>query len=178
MLAQQPEPRYLAVGRILRPHGITGELRLEILTDYPERLAHLTYLYLGPAYRRYTVQSVRFHQELLLLRLVEVADRNAAELLRGQLVSVALADAVPLEEGEYYHHQILGVQVSTEDGEPLGEIVEVLDTPAANDVYVIHGVRGEVLIPAIREVVLSLDLDARQMVIHPIPGLLADDDRR
>lgn len=177
MLEQQPEPRYLAVGRILRPHGITGELRVEVLTAYPERLAKLPQLYIGSAYQPYAVQSVRRHQNLLLLRLVGVADRNAADTLRGQLVSVAIEDAIPLEEGEYYHHQLLGMQVSTEDGEALGEIVEVLDTPAANDVYVVHGLRGEVLIPAIREVILSMDIEARQVVIRPMPGLLPEANR-
>jgi len=66
------------------------------------------------------------------------------------------------------------MQVSTEEGELLGEIVEVLDMPAANDVYVVHGLRGEVLIPAIREVILSMDLETRQMVIRPLPGLLSN----
>ncbi|HOS79065.1 MAG: 16S rRNA processing protein RimM [Chloroflexi bacterium] len=171
---KQPEPRYLAVGRILRPHGIAGELRVEILTDYPDRLTRLRHLYVGPTYRRYAVTSVRFHQGLALLRFAGVTDRNAAELLRGQFVWVALAEAIPLEEGEYYLHQLLGMQVSTEEGELLGEIVEVLDMPAANDVYVVHGLRGEVLIPAIREVILSMDLETRQMVIRPLPGLLSN----
>ncbi len=175
---KQPEPRYLAVGRILRPHGITGELRVEILTDFPERLAKLRFLYIGAAYRQHAVESVRFHQDLALLRLKDITDRNAAEMLRGQVVWVALTDAVPLEDGEYYLHQLLGVQVTTEAGESLGEIVEVLDNPAANDVYIVHGLRGEVLIPAIREVILSMDLDARQMVIRPLPGLLSDEDQR
>ncbi|MBN1922262.1 MAG: 16S rRNA processing protein RimM [Anaerolineae bacterium] len=173
---KQPEPRYLAVGRILRPHGITGELRAQILTDYPERLVRLRHLYVGAAYRRHAVQSVRFHQNLALLRLADITDRDTAETLRGQVVWVALADAAPLEEGEYYLHQLIGMQVSTEAGEALGEIVEVLDMPGANDVYVVHGLRGEVLIPAIREVILSIDMEARQMVIHPLPGLLTDEE--
>ncbi len=173
---KQPEPRYLAIGRILRPHGITGELRVEILTDFPERLEKLRYLYVGAAYRRHALQSVRFHQNLALLHLDGISDRNAADTLRGQLVWVALADAAPLEEGEYYLHQLVGMHVSTEAGEALGEIVEVLDLPGANDVIVVHGLRGEVLIPATREVVLSMDLEARQMVIRPLPGLFSDEE--
>lgn len=171
---KQPEPRYLAIGRILRPHGIAGELRVEVFTDFPERLSTLEFLYVGSSYRRYTLHSVRSHQGCLLLRLVEITDRNAAELLRNQIVWVSSADAVPLEEGEYYFHQLLGMQVSTEAGEVLGEIVEVLDTPGANDVYVVHGLRGEVLIPAIRDVVLSIDIQAGHMVIRPLPGLFAE----
>ncbi len=168
----QPEPRYLAVGRVLRPHGIRGELRVEILTDYPERVEELPRLYVGEEYRPYPVRSVRFHKGAMLLSLEGCDDRNAAEALRGAVVYVALEDAIPLEDDEYYLFQLEGVEVFTEEGERLGEVVEVLSTPGANDVYVIHGVRGELLIPAIHEVVRSLDLAEGRMIIRPLPGLL------
>ncbi len=170
--AAQPEPRYLAVGRVLRPHGIRGELRVEILTDYPERVSQLPRLYVGEGHRPYAVDGVRFHKGAMLLKLAGCDDRNAAEALRGEMLYVALEDAVPLEEGEYYLFQLEGVEVFTEEGERLGEIVEVLATPGANDVYVVHGLRGELLIPAIREVVRSWDLEAGRMVIRPLPGLI------
>ncbi len=170
--AAQPEPRYLAVGRVLRPHGIRGELRVEILTDYPERVSQLPCLYVGEGRRPYPVAGVRFHKGAMLLSLEGCDDRNAAEALRGEYLYVALEDAVPLEEGEYYLHQLEGMEVFTEDGEALGTIVEVLSIPGANDVYVVHGLRGEVLIPAIREVVKTLDIESSRMVIRPLPGLL------
>ncbi len=171
----QTEPQYLAIGRVLRPHGIRGELRVELVTDYPERAAGLRVVYLGPDYRRYAVVGVRSHQGMLLLQLKGCEDRNAAEALRGLTVSVLLKDAVPLEEGEYYYFQLIGVQVETEDGEVLGKIVEVLSNPAVNDVYVVHGMRGEVLIPGIHEVVQSLDVAEKRMVIRLLPGLLPED---
>lgn len=172
MPAQQPEPRYLVIGRVLRPHGVRGELRLEIITGYPERVAQLKQLFVGPDHRRYAVEGARLHQGALLLKLQGCDDRTAAEALRNCLVEVAREEAVPLAEGEYYHFQLIGVQVITEAGEPLGEIVEVLDTPGANDVYVVQGPRGELLLPGIREVVRTLDLAQRQMVVHLLPGLL------
>lgn len=165
------EPRFLAVGRVLRPHGVRGELRVEILTDYPERLSLHQVLYLGPEARPYPVEGVRFHRGAALIKLAGCDDRNRAEELRGQLVQVPIEAAVPLEEGEYYHFQIVGVEVVTDQGESLGRVAEVLDT-GANDVYIVRGPRGEVLIPAIEEVVQELDLVARRMVVTLPPGLL------
>ncbi len=172
-MLKQPEPRYLVIGRILRPHGVRGELRMEILTDYPELVAQRDYLYLGPHHKRYELESVRAHKNLLLLKLKECDDRNAAELLREVLVEVSIDDAVPLEDEEYYHFQIVGMQAETEEGQVLGEIVEVLDLPqGANDVYVIHGPFGEILVPAIDEVVVDLDIEAERVVLNLPPGLV------
>ena len=172
MLTKQPEPRYLAVGRVLRPHGIRGELRVQVFTDFPEHLAEILHVYVGPSYRRLAIERVRLHQERILLKLGGYGDRNAAETLRDQTVYIAIEDAVPLEEEEYYHFQVVGMQVVTEAGEALGEIVEVLAPPGANDVFVVHGPRGEILIPAIEDAVREIDFDAMRIVIIPMPGLL------
>ncbi len=171
MVSQRPEPRYLAVGRVLRPHGIRGELRAEILTDYPERLIEKQYVYVGPDHRRYALKGARIHQNVLLLQLEGIEDRNTADELRGELIEIVIEDAVPLEEEEYYHFQLEGMQVETDEGEHLGEIVEILSPPGANDIYVVHGARGELLVPAIADVVKEIDLEADRMVIHVIPGL-------
>ncbi len=172
MLNKQPEPRYLAVGRVLRPHGIQGELRVEILTDFPEHLAELDTVYIGPEHHPYTLTHVRLHRDVLLLTLKECADRTTAEALRGAVVEIAREDAIPLEEEEYYHFQVIGMQVTTDGGELLGEVVEVFTVPGANDVFVIHGPRGEILLPAIADVVQDLDFAARSMRVHLLPGLL------
>jgi len=165
----------LAVGRVLRPHGVRGELRVEILTDYPERLSSVHHvLYLGTEARPYTVERVRFHQGAALIKLAGCDDRNAADELRGQLLQIPMEEAAPLEEGEHYHFQIVGLEVVTDRGEPLGKVQEVLDT-GANDVYVIQGPRGEVLIPAIEGVVLQLDVQGRRMVVAIPPGLLDEE---
>jgi len=164
----------------LRPHGLRGELRVEILTDYPERLEQHAYFYLASpnspeAVRRYPVDKLRRHKEVLLLKLGGCDDRNGADKLRGMLVQIPIEEAVPLEEGEYYHFQLIGMQVETESGELLGRIVEVLET-GANDVYVVRGPWGEVLLPAVEDVVLELDLEAKRMVVHLLPGMLAEDE--
>lgn len=144
---------------------------MEIITAYPERLPLHRVVYLGPQARPYPVESVRFHQGAALIKLAGCDTRSAADALRGLLVQIPLENAIPLEEGEYYYFQVVGVEVFTDRGDPLGRVVEVMET-GANDVYVVHGPRGEVLIPAVEEVVQELDLTARRMVILPLPGLL------
>lgn len=176
MPEKQPEPRYLAIGRILRPHGVRGELRAEILTDYPDRMRtfaqHSRALFVGKGHQPFTLTGVRFHQDAMLLTFKECTTRDEADVLRGALVEIPLEEAVPLEAGEYYHFQLIGMQVETEEGEALGEIVDAFTAPGANDVFVVHGSRGEILIPAIEDVVISLDVEARRVVIRPLPGLL------
>jgi len=169
---KQPEPRYLAVGRVLRPHGIHGELRVEVLTDFPEHLADLRTVYVGQRHRPYQITGMRLHRDVMLLTLEGCADRNAAEMLRGQLVEVALDDAIPLEEDEYYHFQVVGMQVETDAGELLGEIVDIFEAPGANDVLIVHGPRGEILLPVITDVVLDINFETQRVLVHLLPGLL------
>jgi 16S rRNA processing protein RimM len=119
------------------------------------------------------VEQLRLHKSVLLLKLEGCDDRSAAEGLRGMLVQVPLEDAVPLKEDEYYHFQAIGVRVETTDGEPLGEIVEVLET-GANDVFVVQGPRGEVLVPVISDVVVDWDVAAKRMRVQLLPGTLQD----
>ncbi len=164
------------VGRVSRPHGVRGEVRVEIVTAYPERLAQRADFYLArpdspDVVQRYPVEGLRLHRETLLLKLGGCDDRNEAEELRGMLVQIPTEEAVPLEEGEYYHFQIIGAAVETESGEALGRVVEVLET-GANDVYIVRGPRGELLVPAIESVVRELGLDAKRVVIRPLPGML------
>jgi 16S rRNA processing protein RimM len=176
--ANTPEPRYLVVGRVLRPHGVRGELRVEVITGFPERLGQHDHFYLAHPdspedVRCYPSEEMRQHKGTILLKLAGCDDRNEAELLRDMLVQIPIEEAVPLEDGEYFHFQIVGVRVETESGEWLGQVTEVLET-GANDVYLVHGPQGEVLLPAITDVVLELDMEEKRMVVHLLPGMLAE----
>lgn len=165
-----PEPRYLAVGRVARPFGLRGELKVTVLTDYPEQLGRLRTVYLGPQAQAWTVEGLRLHQGAALFKLCGCDDRNAAEALRDMLVQITLEDAVPLEEGEYYEYQIVGLAVFEQDGTPLGKVREILST-GANDVYVVVGPEGELLLPALESVILEIDLQAGRMVVEVLEGL-------
>ncbi len=172
MTAHQSESRYLAVGCIIRPRGIRGELKVEILTEDPARFKQLEMVYVGPQFLPYRVERARLHQGTVLLKLVGCDDRNAAEALRDLLVQVAMEDALPLEEGEYWVHQILGLEVWTTKGDQLGVVREVLET-GANDVYLVRDRSGsQVLIPALKSVVLEINLDAGRMLVELPEGLV------
>ena len=173
-------PEYLLLGEVLRPHGVRGELRIRLMTDYPERIAKLPTVYLAdnPEPRKvkpYSVQGMRMNGEFGLLKLREIEDRDAADRLRGLFLLIDLPHAVPLEEGEFYLYQLIGLKAQTEDGEPLGTLTEVLET-GANDVYVVESPRyGEILIPVIDGTILKTDIAAGILTVHLPEGLLPSD---
>lgn len=161
---------FLAVGRVVRPHGMRGELLLETLTAFPEPLEDVETVYLGENAAPHPLRDVRFHRGQLLIQLADCLDRDQAETFRGQLVQIHARQAAPLPPGRFYHHQIIGLVVVTEDGEDLGEVVEILAT-GANDVYLVAGAQGEILLPAISDVIRQIDLDAHRMTVHLLEGL-------
>ncbi len=170
-------PKYLLLGEVLRPHGIRGELRVRLFTDYPERIRQLETVYLGDSPDSstvipYAVEAIRFHQGYGLLKLTIINDRDAADRMRQLLVMVDLEHAVPLEEGEFYLYELIGLNVITDQDEPLGTITEVLET-GANDVYIVDSpTYGEVLIPALADTILKTDIAGGIMVVRLPDGLI------
>lgn len=129
-------------------------------------------VWLGPERRPARVQSLRPHRTGFLLYVHGCGDRESAEAFRDHELQVRLEDTAPLPAGVYYHWQILGLQVLTEEGRPLGEVVEILET-GANDVYVVRDAQGgETLLPAISSVILRVDEPAGRLLVRPLPGLL------
>lgn len=164
----------MAVGRVIKPHGVQGEVRVELMTDLPQRFEWLKVIYVGERNPRpIAVESVRYHQEFVLLKLAGYPTRTEAEALRNELLQVPEEEAIPLEEGEYFLHQLLGLEVFTEGGQGLGRLTDVLET-GANNVFVVVGPGGEHLIPDIPDVVQEVDVDGGRIVIRPLPGLLGD----
>jgi len=163
---------YVAIGHIAGPHGILGEVRVVALTDHPERFRPGVEVYLGndEDVRPVVIQSARPHKDVLLVKLREIDDRNAAELLRDHYLLIPEGDAMPLGEHENYVHDLIGLSVQTASGEPLGKLVEVLETKA-NDVYVVSGPQGELLLPALRSVVQTVDLITGTMIVEVPDGL-------
>ncbi len=160
----------LAVGHVVRPHGVRGELLLEPLTDFPEHLREVETVYVGEAAQAHRLAGARHHRGQLIIRLGDCADRDCAERFRGQLVQIRAEAAAPLPPGRYYHHQIIGLTAVTEAGEELGKVVEILET-GANDVYVVDTAQGELLLPAIKSVITAIELDQQRIVVHLMEGL-------
>lgn len=166
--------RFLVIGRITKPHGVRGEVRVAPITDLPERFTWLDSVYVGEsAPVKMPVEGARVHNSKVLLKLEGYDDRNAADTLRGALLQVPEDEGLPLEEGEYYLYQLEGLDVFSDSDEHLGSIVDILETKA-NNVFVVHGDRGEILLPDIEEVITTIDFDAGRMVVNLLPGLLPD----
>jgi 16S rRNA processing protein RimM len=167
----------LVVGRVVKAHGITGELVVEVRTDDPDtRFAPGSTLRgqsRSGAERTYAVQSVREHGGRLLLRLAWVVDRNTAEDLRGTVFVVDTADLPPIEDpDEYYDHQLEGLRVLTTGGVPVGTVAEVLHT-AAGELLAVRTEDGrEVLVPFVGAIVTSVSMTDQNIVIDPPEGLL------
>jgi 16S rRNA processing protein RimM len=162
---------YIAIGHIGSVFGIKGEVRVTLATDFPERFQGLETVYLGPEARPARLLTSRPHQDAMLVRLEGYHDRTAAEALVGLWIQVPQADVLPLRDGEHYIFQLIGLRVRTTDGRDLGVIEEIL-SPPANEVFVVRGDGGEVLVPYINDVIAEERLDAGEIIVHPVPGLL------
>jgi 16S rRNA processing protein RimM len=169
---RQPELRYLAIGQVIRAHGLRGEVSIKVLTEFPERFKTTRQVYLGNEYQAtpYRLESFRWHQQNILLTLAGIINRTQAEALVGQWVQVPLTEAMPLPEGSYYLYQLIGLPVQTVEGELLGVISDILET-GANDVYVVKQDGREILLPAIPDVIKKVDLTAGVMIVKLIDGL-------
>lgn len=166
----QPVP-YLIIGRVLKPWSYRGEMKMEILTDFPNRFASLQKVYLGDDAKPFSVERAHLHGKYVLLKLKGVDSTEDADKLRDQLVQVARTDAVQLPKGQHFIHELVGLRVITTKGETLGVIEEILDT-RANDVYVVRNETREILIPATEEIVKEISVERGEMIVEMMEGLL------
>jgi len=170
--SSEDEPVFVVIGKFRKPHGIRGEIRMTVLTDFPELIETGLTIFAGDKYQPYRINNLRWRGEDLLVSLEEMPDRTAVEIFRNILVYVKSEDIPEPLEGEYYLHQLIGMEVITDEGDNLGKLTEVILT-GANDVYLVSPPQGkEILLPAIEEVVLDIDLEEMTMLVHIIPGLL------
>jgi 16S rRNA processing protein RimM len=166
------EPLYLSVGFLRRPHGVKGEIIMDLHTDYPERLRKGRTLFVGDDHRPMKLDAVRPHANGVLVKFKDVDTPEGAGQFRNQWVYAAMKDLPSLPEGQHYQHELLGIAVVDEDGKSLGSLVEIVET-GANDVYVVRDEAGkEILLPNIPAVVLDLDFDQRTMRVHLLDGLV------
>lgn len=176
---------FIAIGEIVAPHGLRGEVRVIPLTDSPERFLGTAEVLLGtaqeePARDPVPLEEAKLHGQFVLVKLAGVDSVEAAERLRGRFLYVPRAAALPLPEGRYYRFDLEGLAVVTEEGAPLGELVEVVENPA-NDLLVVRppGGKGDIFLPALKSVVREVDLAGGRMVVRLLPGMFdADEEDR
>jgi 16S rRNA processing protein RimM len=184
MTESADQPRYLQLARVLKPHGIRGDLRVQIVTNFPERMIDLEQIFVGPAPESYRADRVglksyrltkahRDKNDQWLVHLRGIDTREAADAFREMYLFVSIEDAVPLEADEYYLFQLMGLEVyNAADDELLGKLSHILET-GANDVFIVRGEsRGEVLIPSLEDTIQSVDLAAGKIVMRLPEGLL------
>jgi 16S rRNA processing protein RimM len=158
----------LVIGRITAPHGIRGEFRMYVYSHFPEHIPTLPKIYIGDSPEPREISRARLKDNLVIMRVEGIDSRESADELRNELVRIDIEDAAPLEEGEYYHFEIIGLTAITEAGEQLGTVTDIIET-GANDVYVITDDEGaETLVPALEDVVPNIDTEAGTMVVRPL----------
>lgn len=168
-----PSPGLVA-GKVTKAHGLRGEVTVLVLSEVESRFEPGSALHLEDG-RTLTVASTRPDRGRLLVTFEGIADRTAAELLNGRYLFVPEQEAPELPEGSFWPHQLEGSEVVTEAGRALGEIREVI-LGVANDIWVTGPPSNEVLIPALKDVVVSVDVAGRRVVVRDVPGLTAPDD--
>ena len=164
------EPEFITIGRILSPWGIKGKLKVEVVTDFPQRFNPWSKVYVNR--QPMTIASTNWHKGKAIIKLNTIDSIEDAQRLQGRFIEIPYSQVYPLPEGQYYHFQLIGLEVWTTQGERLGTITEIL-TAESNDNYVVHGAKGEILIPAIEDIVKSIDLNQGHVIIEAINGLLS-----
>lgn len=165
---ESPTPGFVAVGLILAPWGRAGDLKVQPLTDFPQRFAPGCRLYIDD--EPYVIERCQWRRGYAYLKLSGIDDTDAAKALRQRLLEIPESELMSLAEDEYYHFQILGLEVQSTEGEALGTVVEVIST-GGNDVFLVRGPEGELLIPAVDDVIRGIDLKTGRMEVELVEGL-------
>ena len=164
----------LEVGQIVNTFGIKGEVKVTPFTDDMNRFDDLKKVYVKTRKddKLYKVENVRYHKNMVLLKLEGIENPEQAELLKNAYLEIDREDAIPLKEGQYFIVDLIGLDVYTDEGKLLGKVDDIYNT-GANDIYVVKDELGkQVLLPGIKEVIKQVDLDNEKIIVHLIPGLI------
>jgi 16S rRNA processing protein RimM len=159
----------IVVGRVVAPWGVKGEVKVEVMTDFPDRFSPGEEVHIDGCPMR--IENSRWHKGRVILKLDTVDSVEAAEKIRGRWLEIPSSKLRPLPQDQYYQFQLIGLEVWTTEGQHLGRVADILPT-GSNDVYLVQGELGELLIPAIEDVVKSIELEKGRIVVELIAGLL------
>ncbi len=169
-----PDKDFVAVGYIVRTHGLKGDVKVIQFSDNPDRFATLKKIFIitkDGQIKESGIKKVRAINGGFVVSLASYTTASDAELIVGSYIAVPEKEVPGLAKGTYYHYEIIGMDVFLEDGRCIGKIEDILST-GSNDVYIVRDDEQEYLIPAIRDVVKEVDTKARRMVIAPIEGMI------
>ncbi len=162
---------FILVGILRRPHGLKGEVLVSLETDFPEWLVKGSKFFLSDDHISVTIRGRRQHADGLLLAFEEYPDKQSVERLHNVPLFSKAAELPQLPSGKFYQHQLLGLQVVEENGNPVGILAQIFNT-GANDIYVVRAQEGkEILLPAISDVIRRIELQEKRIVVRLMPGL-------
>lgn len=163
---------FIRVGVAVSTHGLKGEMKVYPTTDDAQRFLDLRDVYIGSPHEKLCVEGARFFKNMVIVKFKGLDRIEDVERLKGLDIFVSREDAVPLEEGEYYYADLIGMKVYLSDGGYFGILKDILET-GANDVYIINSEEhGEVLVPAIDDCIKDVNIEEDTMIIDLLPGLL------
>jgi 16S rRNA processing protein RimM len=169
------EPEFVQVGFLHKAHGLKGEMIMSILTDFPDRIQVGTEVFLREGeYQPHKITGIRQHNRGKLVSFEGFTEREQLDFLRNAAVFIHKDNIPALEEGEFYLHQFIGLNVITDEGKELGKIGDIIET-GANNVFVVWDQEGkEVLLPDIDEVIQNVDIEAQIVTVHILNGLIPE----
>lgn len=173
LLPKSDHEEYIRIGKILNTQGNRGALRVLPLTDYPERFQKMTRVRVAISglLRDLNVEDTYFHKKYVIMKFKEIQDMNAAGELKGGFLVLSRAELMPLPENSFYIFELIGLEVFDPLGVRLGLLTDIIQT-GSNDVYVVETGRKPLLVPALKQVVLEVDLSEGRMVVKLPDGLL------
>lgn len=166
--------KYLEIGKIVNTQGIHGDLRIIPTTDDPKRFELLEFIIVENTNgsNQYEIEKVWYHKQFVILKLKGISSINEGEKLKDSIIKIPKELALPLDNDEYYIGDLYDLEVYTNKDEYLGNIIDIIFT-GSNDVYIVKDKKTnkELLIPAIKQCILSIDLDKKRMVVDLMEGL-------
>lgn len=166
--------KYLEIGQIVNTFGIKGMVKIKPFTDNINRFDRLETIYIEnkKVKKEYKIQEVKYHKNMVLMKLEGIDTVEEADKLRQSYLLVDRKNEEPLEEGVYYIVDLLGLEVYTEEGQCLGKVEDIFNT-GSNDIYVVKDELGkQILLPGIQEVLKEVDLEKGKIIVHLIEGLM------
>ena len=162
-------PEFIFIGEVLSPHGTKGHFRVRPATDFPERFDTGSKIYINR--QPFTIESSSLQKGNFIIKVNAIDNTEAAKKLQGKQVEIDKSQLKSLADGQYYHFQLTGLEVFIDNDKSIGSLKQVLSAPG-NDVYVVEGEDGEILIPAVEDVIKLIDTKNGRIVIEAIDGLL------
>lgn len=168
----------LIIGKVLKPHGVEGKLKVLNYTDSPDVFHYADQLYLKEGNGTMTplhLKSVSSHKMNMILDVDEIENIERAEETRGCHILIDKAKLKKLPDGEYYQYELIGLDVISVSGKKFGKIKELIST-GSNDVFIVREGKQEHLVPALKDIIKKIDFEKRQIIIEPIDGMMEQDE--